>query len=137
MLCFLFFYIRYFRPFKKGNKSKKPGEKVFNSKFSLFTGSPYSSANTNTSSNQSWQELLEREQNAIYCKEIYNQVKLTLFQMTLFFKFESLIIISYKIKKTLSWCIISREIVENLFLITRICFSMNETLQKLLFNAHL
>jgi len=70
--------IRYISPLlKKGNKSKKPGEKVFNSKFSLFTGSPYSSAtNTNASSNQSWQELLEREQNAIYCKEIYNQVKI-------------------------------------------------------------
>ena len=61
--------------FYKGNKSKKPGEKVFNSKFSLFTGSPYSSVNTSASSNQSWQEILEREQNAIYCKEIYNQVK--------------------------------------------------------------
>lgn len=42
---------------------------VFDSKFSLFTG--FSPSN---SSNQTWQETLERAQNALFCKEIYNQV---------------------------------------------------------------
>ena len=43
---------------------------VFDSRFSLFTN--FSATNN---PNPSWQEVLERAQNALYCKEIYNQVK--------------------------------------------------------------
>ena len=46
---------------------------LFDSKFSLFTN--FSPSNN---SNPSWQETLERAQNALYCKEIYNQVKNTI-----------------------------------------------------------
>lgn len=51
---------------------------MFDSKFSLFTynGGWLHQNNSNQSvDSSSWQELLEREQNSIYCKEIYNQLQ--------------------------------------------------------------
>ena len=50
----------------KSNKKQK-NNVLFDRKFSLFTYN-------GTNASQSWQEVLEREQNSIYCKEIYNQL---------------------------------------------------------------
>ncbi len=49
-------------------KNTEP-KSVFDSKFSLFTN-----FNQTNNTNPSWQEVLERAQNALYCKEIYHQV---------------------------------------------------------------
>jgi mediator of RNA polymerase II transcription subunit 17 len=66
----------------KSNQKKKCANEtaLFDSKFSLFTGSPSSTTIASQSSNQSWQEVLDREQNAIYCKEIYNQLLREIFE---------------------------------------------------------
>ena len=52
----------------KSNKKNKESRALFDKKFSLFTYN-------GSSVTQGWQEILEREQNSIYCKEIYNQVR--------------------------------------------------------------
>jgi hypothetical protein len=48
---------------------------IFSTKFSLFTTNFFRDSNYSTGAEQdNWQDILEKTQNAIYCKEIYNQV---------------------------------------------------------------
>lgn len=65
----LYHSLKLFNDYLDSKKAKS--KTMFDRKFSLFTYS--SSMNI-----PSWQEELEREQNSIYCKEIYNKVILLL-----------------------------------------------------------
>ena len=64
-------------------KNTEP-KSVFDSKFSLFTN-----FNQTNNTNPSWQDVLERAQNALYCKEIYHQVYLFIFLEKFQFKLHS------------------------------------------------
>ncbi len=55
--------------------SRNPRNSIFSTKFSLFTTSFFRDSNNPTGTeSDNWQDILEKTQNAIYCKEIYNQV---------------------------------------------------------------
>ena len=58
---------------QKAQKNSK--NSIFSTKFSLFTTNFFRDSNNSRGAEpDNWHDILEKTQNAIYCKEIYNQV---------------------------------------------------------------